>query len=479
MADKEQFKIIRKGIKDWNTWRQENPDVKVDLTDAKLSGVNLSQENLSDADIFRVDIFGVDLREADLSGANLSGANLDGAALNGANLSGADLTGADLTYASLTGASLTGADLNGADLTGADLTGADLAEANLRGADLSSAHLRGTILCEMDLREVDLREADLTYANFSETYLDNAHLGKANLSGANLSSAHLSGANLITATLTGANLRNAVLRGADFSGSYLFGADLSRTDLRGADLSGAFLTGAHLTGADLSDANLCNAKIGSTSFDEVDLSTVKNLLTVHHEGPSSIGIDTIYKSNGDIPDVFLRGCGVPETFIEYVRSFTAEPFEYQSCFISYSHKDEEFAQRLHSRMRQEDLRVWYAPEDMRGGRKTFDQIDRAIQIHDRLLLILSENSMNSEWVKTEIRRARKVEMEENRKKLFPIHLVDFDAIEKWKCVDIETGDDLAVEVRKYHIPDFSNWKDHDAFEAGFANLMKDLLPDDE
>jgi hypothetical protein len=36
------------------------------------------------------------------------------------------------------------------------------------------------------------------------------------------------------------------------------------------------------------------------------------------------------------------------------------------------------------------------------------------------------------------------------------------------------GEDLAEEVRKYHIPDFSNWKNHDAFERAFARLEKDL-----
>jgi hypothetical protein len=33
---------------------------------------------------------------------------------------------------------------------------------------------------------------------------------------------------------------------------------------------------------------------------------------------------------------------------------------------------------------------------------------------------------------------------------------------------------MAVEVREYFIPDFSNWKDHDAFEAGFQRLLADL-----
>ena len=36
------------------------------------------------------------------------------------------------------------------------------------------------------------------------------------------------------------------------------------------------------------------------------------------------------------------------------------------------------------------------------------------------------------------------------------------------------GKDLAVEVREYFIPDFTKWKDHDDFEAGFARLLRDL-----
>jgi hypothetical protein len=37
-----------------------------------------------------------------------------------------------------------------------------------------------------------------------------------------------------------------------------------------------------------------------------------------------------------------------------------------------------------------------------------------------------------------------------------------------------TGEDLAEAVRKHHLPDFSNWKNHDAFARAFARLEKDL-----
>jgi hypothetical protein len=200
------------------------------------------------------------------------------------------------------------------------------------------------------------------------------------------------------------------------------------------------------------------------------------LETIIHTGPSTIGIDTLFKSNGKIPKVFLREAGVPEDFITEIPSLIAgiQPIQFHSCFISYSHQDEQFSRRLHSRMRDEKLRVWYAPEDMKGGRKLHEEIFSAIQIHDKLLLVLSESSMKSEWVMTEIRRARKVEREESRRKLFPIRLVDFETIKNWECFDGDSGKDLAVELREYYIPNFSNWKDHDAFEAEFSKLLRDL-----
>jgi len=111
---------------------------------------------------------------------------------------------------------------------------------------------------------------------------------------------------------------------------------------------------------------------------------------------------------------------------------------------------------------------------MKGGNKLHEQIFQAIQVHDRLLLVLSIESMKSEWVMTEIRRAKKVERAENRRKLFPIRLVDFEMIQNWECFDADSGKDLAIEVREYYIPDFSNWKDHDSFESEHAKLLRGL-----
>jgi len=52
--------------------------------------------------------------------------------------------------------------------------------------------------------------------------------------------------------------------------------------------------------------------------------------------------------------------------------------------------------------------------------------------------------------------------------------VDIETIRNWQCLDADTGKDLAREIREYFIPDFLNWKDHDAFEASFCRLLRDL-----
>jgi hypothetical protein len=82
--------------------------------------------------------------------------------------------------------------------------------------------------------------------------------------------------------------------------------------------------------------------------------------------------------------------------------------------------------------------------------------------------------MNSEWVKTEIAEARKIEGIEKRRMLFPVRLVSFEGLRQWKCFDADTGKDSAREIREYYIPDFSDWKDHKHYKSGFDRLLKDL-----
>ena len=284
------------------------------------------------------------------------------------------------------------------------------------------------------------------------------------LSGANLSGAILASTSLLIVT----DLREADLRAANLKET-----NLREADLRAANLTGALLVGTNLTGANLAGADLSHAMLSETVFSDTNLTAVEGLKTCDHIGPSTLDHRTLAKS-GPLPLVFLRGCGLPEALIEYLPSLLGETIQFYSCFISYSSADEAFCRRLHARLQDAGLRVWFAPHNIHGGQKIHEQIDDAIRVYDKLLLVLSAHSMQSPWVEFEIRRARRREVAEQRRLLFPVRLVDYEAIKTWQCFDADTAKDLATEIREYYIPDFTAWKDHDAFEAAVAGLLRDL-----
>jgi hypothetical protein len=189
-------------------------------------------------------------------------------------------------------------------------------------------------------------------------------------------------------------------------------------ELSGANLSGANLRDAYLSGVDLS-----GAKLGETLFTNVDLSKVIGLDTCKHFGPSSIDHRTLEKSP-NLPLAFLRGVGLPDRLIDYLPSLLNQPIQFYSCFISYSAKDEDVAERLHADLQNKGVRCWFAPHDLPIGAKILDGLDEAIRLRDKVLLILSEHSIKSDWVEGEVTTAFEEERKRGQPMLFPIRLDD-------------------------------------------------------
>jgi uncharacterized protein YjbI with pentapeptide repeats len=319
----------------------------------------------------------------------------------------------------------------------------------------------------LDLRGAELRSADLVKINFGRSYITSRHGGLrfsyVDLRGADLSGALLMGTNFLEADLSEARLTRADLAGAILKEANLFSADLS----------GASLNNASFWLGDLRGSDWNRVLLGETVFADVDLSEVPNLATCLHLGPSIVDHRTLIRS-GTLPLRFLQGCGLPDSLIEYLPSLLLRAIQYQSCFISHSNLDLDFAHRLHEDLQNNGVRCWFASHDVKSGRKLHEQIDEAIRVYDRLLLILSEHSMNSEWVKTEIANARQREGREKRQMLFPITLVPYEKVKEWKAFDTDTGKDSASEIREYFIPDFSNWKDHNSYQQALERLLRDL-----
>ncbi len=67
MANDEHLEILEKGVDAWNAWRDENLEVKLDLSEADLRGDYLSY-------ILVADLSGADLSEAKLKGTKIDGA---------------------------------------------------------------------------------------------------------------------------------------------------------------------------------------------------------------------------------------------------------------------------------------------------------------------------------------------------------------------------------------------------------------------
>jgi uncharacterized protein YjbI with pentapeptide repeats len=328
---------------------------------------------------------------------------------------------------------------------------------DLSGVDLGGRQLSG----------IDLSFSDLRACNFSNSDLTLAQMREADVTGADLQFATLRNANLYGACLGGANLRESKLLLTNFTSAKLPDADLSGAHVSRTVFYRCMLRGANFTGSWISDA----------VFSGVDLRAVTGLEMANYEGPSSVGIDVLFLSEGKVPLAFLRGTGIPDSLITYADSLTTDPVQFYTCFISYSATDQEFAERLHTDLQAQGVRCWFAPHDMLFGRKVYQQIDEAIRIHEKLLLILSANSMRSEWVKTEISRARQRELKEGVQVLFPISLVSFEELRQWQCFDADTGKDSAREIREYLVADFSQWNDYRLYKRQFAKLMRSLVPD--
>ncbi|MGB8646179.1 MAG: toll/interleukin-1 receptor domain-containing protein [Anaerolineae bacterium] len=335
-------------------------------------------------------------------------------------------------------------------------------------------------LASVNLASARLSGADLSRTDLGGVNLNHAVLIAANLSGASLYEADLRNANLNSADLGWANLKRAKLERANLSGADLHNATLEEQDLRRADLRTVNLHRANLRGADVSGADL-----DQTMFTDLDLSQVIGLEKVNHLGPSCIDYSTFYKSHGNIPEAFLRGCGVPDELITFVRHQigSAKAVEFYSAFISYSSKDAEFVRRLHADLQANHVRVWFAPEDLEIGQPIMAGIDAAIRSYDKLMVILSQNSIHSEWVNFEVTNAIDRELKQKRRALFPIRIDDNilrlnEALARDTDPERHEQYSWVNQVCQRHIGDFTQWKERDEYEKAFARLLRDLQAKD-
>jgi hypothetical protein len=140
--------------------------------------------------------------------------------------------------------------------------------------------------------------------------------------------------------------------------------------------------------------------------------------------------------------------------------------QFYSWFISYSAKDQAFADTLHADLQNKGVRCWFAPHDLPIGAKTWDAIDEAIRVRDKLLLILSNASIASEWVEDEVNKAYAEERSRKEVILFPIR-IDNEVM--------STAEPWAGKLRdQRNIGDFRQWRKPAEYQKSLDRLLRDL-----
>ena len=307
-----------------------------------------------------------------------------------------------------------------------NISGADLRHADLMGAVMRRANLSGCFLNPCHLYHADLREADLTNAMFNGANMRGADLRGANLAGADLDRAILSDANFSGADLTGANLARTSmigtnLTGANLTGANFAGADMVRSNLADANLDDADLFQTRIWGCNLSGTNFAGAGMGYAVFQDCDLRSAVGLDQVRHDAPSSVGVDTIYRSGGLVPGAFLAGAGVPESVAVLQETIAAAPPALSEYYIACRDDDEEFARKLSGDLSALGVNAWVFSQHVRGSALVSrlsssdqEEVERWIRNYDRLIVVASSRALDTEAILNDITAAREKQQSTDR-----------------------------------------------------------------
>ena len=217
MANQEHLKRLKNSsVEEWNKWREDNPDIEINLSNADLRHLNLSGINFSK----------VVLANANLEFSCLKNSSIDSANLNEVILNNADMSNSTLAHSKLINALLNRVDLRKTSLMYTNFQLATLAEANFLEATFINTNFHLANLTQANLESASLigrvpnqgldafRQANIRQAIFYAANLHKADLSGQIISGQNFISANFSNANLARIEALGTNFENANFTGA-------------------------------------------------------------------------------------------------------------------------------------------------------------------------------------------------------------------------------------------------------------------------
>jgi uncharacterized protein YjbI with pentapeptide repeats len=365
------------------------------------------------------------------------------------------------------------------DLSGVEIHNEHYQSINLSETNLQSTRFRFCLFTDADFSRADLRFAILRNSTATNARFDDAqlsHIGpQVNFAGSSFVGATLIGCDFAEESFFGADLSDATLEKCN-----LMRANLIRTQMKGTLLSSCGLHEAFLVQAVVEGAKFEKCVFSQTVVAGIDLSVVTGLETCQHDGPSHVAASLEATARGiqkrfdklTSVEVFLRGAGVPDEYLATFRATVQKPFEFYSCFISYSHTDADFARRLYNDLQMTGIRCWLDEHALLPGDDIFSEVDKAIRSWDKLILCCSRASLDSWWVARELDTA--FEKERNLHKagkvdtlaIIPIDLDGF--LFQW------TGSH-AASLKKRLAANFTGWQTNIRSYQKPLNLLASAL----
>jgi hypothetical protein len=201
------------------------------------------------------------------------------------------------------------------------------------------------------------------------------------------------------------------------------------------------------------------------------LGTSRIFLVVSHGGEAFVPTDlagTIYIRLAARADSDLRATVSPAVAMinKVVATLGPRTDRQPQSYISYSWEDKDFAGQLHDDLQNVGVSCWLDAKEIKVGESIWEEISRAIEAHDKMLIVLSKASVASTWVNQEIKSGLRLERARKQTVLFPIRLDD-------AALDTQGSEEVNL-LRKRLIIDFSGWQDRDLYQRAFSRLVRDL-----
>ena len=131
----------------------------------------------------------------------------------------------------------------------------------------------------------------------------------------------------------------------------------------------------------------------------------------------------------------------------------------RNVFICYSHQDGHFVDRIVGHLQSSGISVWIDKIEIKVGDSLHDKIKEGMDKMNYLAVILSPSSLNSNWVREELKEAISRQLKDYEIKVLPILYKE--------CSD----EDLPIFIREKKYADF---RDMNRYDIAFEELLNSI-----